>query len=109
MSTDNAQLEKEIFMIISHQRYGGSIYMIPKGDFEKYFEVINHRSAKATKKKHDCALKNCQCQRWDSYLCNHEISYTKSLYSYGDSYGYPYKLCGIYSLYDSNPFLDGEY
>ena len=89
----------EYYLILEpHSTYPALVgsHMFLKSDFEKYFDVQDHYYATLNRKKHgECS--NCQCHRWDSFICNHELNHAKSWFSMGTCET-PVKLLGIYWL-----------
>ena len=64
----------------------GSTYMFPSDDIDRYFDVDGQAVRVNLKKEHGCTLGTgfkCNCERWDSYLCNHMFNHVKSGLGFG--------------------------
>ena len=74
--------------------------MIPEHDFKCYFQVVERNYCQVNLKNHpECrkgTFPKCNCERWDSYICGHELNHCKSRYDYGLQDDI--EIIGIYQL-----------
>ena len=111
-----AENKKENFYLLHVMQGGSSILMIPEAEFNLYFDKVSEYQCKVNHDKpHGCRKltrpanevhPRCNCERWDSFICNHELNHAKSNYSYG-IFNENINIVAIYMLYEIFP--NGKY
>lgn len=105
MSSDSVEeKDKVVIVIVSGHQYSptASTYIFPVEDFDSYFVQDPKQVGTIVPTTIDKHL-ICNCRRFDSFLCNHEVNHAKGIYDYGKQ---DLLVQGIYFLNNDNNMMN---